>query len=346
MGIKDKLKQPVKLGTKNPPVKGEEGTEKKSKPQKSTIQIKPVKKNTAKSKSKSGASSNKVLGIFSQGSSKKTNQVERVHKSRMLLITVCAIIVFAGSIAVILHFFSPRGLGDAYGYLQSIMSSVLALLFAVIILDAINAHGDKQRKKREERTAIIRHNKIIQPIIDMYIVRKNMVITPNDRNVRKFQINAKFTIKDMKDMFGPSELISDVGKSKLDTYALYQDTLQEKLVHLVEDIDFSFYPEVCDSAMKYINATSYGSSAISAVVGYQNSMAGTKSMKSILLNMIRDEPDNGTFNNAPPALKNVYLLHQTINDQEDALEVYLKSIQEILSQETKEKGYSTQIEYE
>jgi hypothetical protein len=261
-------------------------------------------------------------------------------------VTVCAIITFAGTIAIILHFFSPRGVGDAYGYLQSIMSSVLALLFAVIILDAINSHGDKQRKKREERTAIIRHNKIIQPVIDMYIVRKNMVITPNDRNVRKFQINAKFTIKDMKDMFGPSELISDVGKSKLDTYAHYQDVLQDKLIHLVEDIDFSFYPEICDSAMKYINATSYGSSAISAVVGYQTSMAGTKSMKSILLNMIRDEPDSGTFNNAPTALKNVYLLHQTINDQEDALEVYLRNIQEILSEETKEKGYSSQIEYE
>jgi hypothetical protein len=41
MGIKDKLKQPIKLGSSS--VKGNEDTEKKNKPQKSTIHIKPAK---------------------------------------------------------------------------------------------------------------------------------------------------------------------------------------------------------------------------------------------------------------------------------------------------------------
>ena len=228
------------------------------------------------------------------------------------------------------------------------MSSVLALLFAVIILDNINAHSDKKKKRRDERKAIIRHNKIIQPVIDMYIVRKNMVITPNDKTVRKFKINAKFTIRDMKDMFGPSELISDVGKSKIEVYAYFQDKLHDKFTHLVEDVDFNTYSELCDAAMDYINATSYGSSALEAVVGYQRTMAGTKSMKSVVVSMIRDEPENGKFIDAPPALKNVYLVHQMINDQEVALGKYLKMIQDILSEDSKEKSRNSasDIDYE
>lgn len=277
---------------------------------------------------------------------KPTEKVEKVHKYRLLFVSIIAIIGFAAVLGLILHF-AGRSV-DVYDLLRSIMSSVLALLFAILILDNINAHSDKKKKRREERKAITRHNKIIQPVIDMYVVRKNMVITPNDKNVRKFKINAQFTIKDMRDMFGPSELISDVGKTKIDVYAYYQDKLHDKFTHLVEDVDFNFYSDLCDAAMDYINATSYGSSALEAVIGYQKTMAGTKSMKSIVVNMIRDEPENGKFIDAPPALKNVYLVHQMINDQEVALGKYLKIMQEILAEENKEKGKAaaSEIDYE
>jgi hypothetical protein len=182
----------------------------------------------------------------------------------------------------------------------------------------------------------------------MYVVRKNMVITPNDKTVRKFQINAAFTIKDMKDMFGPSELVSDVGKSKIEVYAYYQEKLHDKFTHLVEDVDFNTYTELCDAAMNYINATSYGAAALDAVLSYQNSMAGTKSMRSIIINMIRDEPENSKFADAPAALKNVHLLHQMINEQETALSKYLKAVNAILSEDAKEMGSNkaSDIDYE
>lgn len=277
---------------------------------------------------------------------KPSEKVEKVHKSRLLLVTITAIIGFATLLGLILHF-AGRTV-DGYDLIRSIMSSVLALLFSLIILDSINGHSEKKKKRRDERKAILRHNRIIQPVIDMYIVRKNMVITPNEKNVRKFKINAEFTIKDMRDMFGPSELISDVGKSKIEVYSYYQEKLNEKFIHLVEDVDFTTYNELCDAAMDYVNATSYGASALEAVMGYQRTMAGTKSMKSIVVNMIRDEPENGKFIDAPPALKNVYLVHQMINDQEVALGKYLKKMQEMLAEDTKERGKvaAPEIDYE
>jgi hypothetical protein len=100
--------------------------------------------------------------------------------------------------------------------------------------------------------------------------------------------------------------------------------------------------------MKYINATLYGVAALDAVVGYKNTMAGTKSMRAMVLNLIREEPENGKFIDAPPMLKNVYLLHQMINDQEVALERYLKVIQTIIDEDSKEIGKkaTSEIDYE
>jgi|GEM_PF-519200 len=346
MGISDKIKNPLNnVGKKSSDTEKEKKTDPDSKNPFSKNDGKNVNKKEKPQKKGFVNPLNNVTGSFGKKKSNGKKKTGMVRKSHMLFLSIAAILAFALALATILHFFSPNGVGSIYRYLESIMSSVLALLFAVIILDNINAHSDKRRKRREERSAILRHNRIIQPVVDMYIVRKNMVITPNDRTVRKFQVDARFTIKDMRDMFGPSELISDVGKSKIETYAVYQSLLQEKFVHLVENIDFSFFPELCDAAMKYINSTSYGASALDAVMGYQTSVAGTKSMKSIVMNMIKSEPDDGKFIDAPPALKNVYLLHQTINDQETALVNYLKIVQSLISEDSKEKGVD-HIEYE
>ncbi|MCL2148511.1 MAG: hypothetical protein FWH47_04135 [Methanomassiliicoccaceae archaeon] len=287
----------------------------------------------------------KAPEILSQKDRKPSERVERAHTSRLLILSIIAIIAFIGMASVVLFLF--RRDVDMLEVLKSSMGSVLALLFAVIILDTINASSNKKMKRREERKAIVRHNKIIQPVIDMYLVRKNMVITLNDRTVSKFKVNAAFTVKDMKDMFGPSELISDVSKPKIEVYAYYQEKLHEKFTHLVEDVDFNFYSELCDAAMEYINATSYGASALDAVVGYSGAMAGTKPMKSVVMNQIRDEPENGKFIDAPPAMKNVYLLHQMINDQEVALGKYLRLVQMITEEDAKEGGGApADVDYE
>jgi len=278
---------------------------------------------------------------------KETNRVERTDESRLLFMSIIAILVYILIAWVIVMATSGEEL-TIHDIVRGSMGSVFALLFAVLIMDTISRRSGLKKRKREERKAIVRHNKIIQPIIDMYLVRKNMVITLNDTTVRKFRVTATFTIKDMKDMYGPSELISDVGKSKIQTYAYYQDKLLEKFTHLVEDINFNFYSDLCDAAMKYINATSYGASALEAVLSYQDSMSGTKSMKSVVLNMIREEPENGKFINAQPALKNVYLLHQMITEQEAALAEYLKIVRVIIDEDAKEtQGKSvSEVDYE
>lgn len=285
-------------------------------------------------KKKAGTAIPKILptGVFGK------RVPTRPKISKVLVVSIVSVLFVAGLLCALVWIVDPH-----YEYLNlkyiliGVLSSVLAMLFVVVILDNIVAYNDKAERKIEERKAIVRRNKIIQPIIDMYLVRKNMVITPNDRNVRKFQIDASFTIRDMKDMFGPSELVSDVGSSKIETYAYYQTLLLDKFTNLVEGVDFAYYEELCDAAMKYITATSYGASAVEAVVGYQNAMSGTKSMRSMVVNMMINEPDSGNFMDASPAMKNVYVLQQTITEQEKAVAEYLRIMRSILSEEPKDK---------
>jgi len=288
----------------------------------------------------------KDTDVLNNKSKKRADRAEKAQESRLLILSLMAIvfyIVIAWLAVVILG-----GKMDVHDIVRGSMGSVFALIFAVIIMDRINSHNEKKKRMRDERRAIIRHNRIIQPVVDMYLVRKNMVITPNEKTVRKFHIKSTFTIKDMKDMYGPSELVSDVGKSKIEVYAFFQDRLRHMFTHLVEDVDFNTYSELCNAAMDYINATSYGSSAMDAVLSYQNTLTGTKSMKSVVLNMIREEPENGKFIDAPPALKNVYLLHQMINEQGTALGKYLQLIQSILKEDENELGKSppSDVDYE
>lgn len=63
-----------------------------------------------------------------------------------------------------------------------------------------------------------------------------------------------------------------------------------------------------------------------AVVGYEEARAGTKSMRVMVIGMIRDEPEGGRFMDANPTMKNVYLVHQMIGEQENALNDYLKMV--------------------
>ena len=145
-------------------------------------------------------------------------------------------------------------------------------------------------------------------------------------------------------MYGPSELVSDVGISKIKRYAYFQKQLKNDFEKLVEGVDFTHYPEISEAAMKYINATSYGEAALEAVLGYEDSKAGTRSMRVMVVGMMREEPLDGRFMDANPTMKNIYLVHQMINDQEKAVSDYIRLIGALEGENPSEKRDKTDYE--
>ena len=281
-------------------------------------------------------------GLDSSFKKVRASNVEKEHMNLTVVKSVVMILIL--SLAMFLVIVAINDVWSFGDYMNNIFCNTIALVFVVVFLDTLVSSNKEGRKKREEARTILRHNRIIQPDIDMYLVRKNMVVTPNGKNVRKFQIDSQFSIQDMRDMYGPSELVSDVGISKIRRYAYFQKQLKKDFENLVEGVDFTHYPEIAEAAMKYINATSYGEAALDAVVGYEDSKAGTRSMRVMVIGMMKEEPLDGRFMDANPTMKNIHLVHQMINDQEQAVSDYIRLIGVLEDENPSEKRSNTDYE--
>lgn len=257
----------------------------------------------------------------------RATAVERSHSMSVLGKSVIVIVV--SSIIMLLMCVAAGEVWTFGSYMNNIFCNTIALVFVVLCLDTIVNSNSEKRRKRDEARRIMRYNRLIQPDIDLYLVRKNMVITPNGKSVHKFQVDAKFTVKDMKDMYSPSELVADVGISKIRRFGHYQSILKDDFHRLVENVDFAYYPEVAEAAMRFLNATAYGEAALEAVIGYEDARSGTKSMRVMVIGMIKEEPEDERFMDANPVMKNVHLVHQMINEQEKAIGQYLKLIRKL-----------------
>ncbi|MFA6870306.1 MAG: hypothetical protein WCQ63_04930, partial [Methanomethylophilus sp.] len=157
--------------------------------------------------------------------------------------------------------------------------------------------------------------------------RKNMVVTPASKKVRKFQVLTVTDVRDMRDMYSASDLIADAAVPRIDAFRTYEVRLNDAMMKMAEDIDFIHHPELCDAVMRFINAATYGASALDAVVGYGT--GGIRTGRTAIIRMMKDESEDGTMAAAAPELKNVYLVQQMIHEQEKSLRDYLVAMKEI-----------------
>lgn len=291
----------------------------------------------------SGFSTKSVLdGDFKR---ERAIKVEQRHELSVMWISFL-IIVVSSAVFFLVGWLIGGSTWTWNDFFYNMGCNILGMFVVVLCLDTLVNRNRDSRLKRGEARKILRYNRIINPEIDMYLVRKNMVVTPNGKQLHKFKVDSEFSIRDMRDMYGPSELVADVGISKIKRYAYYQGVLADRFEKLVENVDFTFYPEVADAAMRYLNATSYGQPALDAVLSYEDARTGTKSMKSAVIAMIRDEPEDGRFVEANATMKNVYLVHQMIEDQEAAVSDYLRMIRALEEQDPQESRRRDSIDYE
>ncbi len=275
----------------------------------------------------------------------RASKVEKHHEFSVMWISF-VIIVITSAVFFLIGSMINDGVWSSTDFFYNMGCNILAMFIAVLCLDTLVNRNRESRLRRDESRKILRYNRLISPDIDMYLVRKNMVVTPNGKTVRKFQLISKFTVKDMKDMYAPSEIISDVGISKIRRYAHYQALLREHFEHLVESVDFTFFPEIADAAMRYLNASAYGEAALDAVVSYEDSRAGTKSMRVMVIGMMKEEPEDGSFADSNPTMKNIYLVHQMIMEQQQAVSDYIRMIRTLQDQDTSGYMRKENVEYE
>ena len=86
--------------------------------------------------------------------------------------------------------------GSAVMFRHDIGVKPLAYYFANITAHQYDYYNGNQKSRREEQRAIIRHNRIVKPAIDMYLARKNSLITPAGEDFKPFQVVTKATGSD------------------------------------------------------------------------------------------------------------------------------------------------------
>lgn len=275
----------------------------------------------------------------------RASKVEKHHEFSVMWISF-GVIVLSSALFFLIGWLFFEGEWSTRDFFYNMGCNILAMFVVVLCLDTLVNRNRDSRHQREESRRILRYHRLIAPEIDMYLVRKNMVVTPNGRPVHKFRINSDFSVQDMRDMYSPSDLVSDVGISKIKRYGHYQGVLADHFKNIIESVDFTYYPEIADAVMRYLNATSYGEAALDAVMRYEDAKSGTRLMRVIVSNMIREEPEDGTFMGADPVMKNVYLVHQMINEQEAAVAEYLRMVNVLKEQDPGRYNEREEVEYE
>lgn len=269
----------------------------------------------------------------------KKKSAARLEKRNMFrtmtvssLIILCAFMFFEVLLVIM-----SGGPGDLNTHLLNLADNSLAFVVGLTAMDAVMYISQLQSRRRGESRAIIRHNRIVQPAIDMYLARKNMMITPPGEDVKTFQIVSGFRIRDLKDMYGPSEIVTDAGRTKIETFRVQTKNLHKAFINMVEDIDFDFNPEICDAAMRFINATTYGTAALDSLIVFEDD--GMRSKRMVLIKQMKEEEESGSLADAKAELKNVYLVQQMIQEQEAAIKEYLTTINEMTEDRAKGTTY-------
>ncbi len=223
-----------------------------------------------------------------------------------------------------------RGEWTTRDFFYNMGCNVAAMFIVVLCLDNLTNRNRNSRERRDEARKIMRYHRIISKEIDLYLPRKNQMITPAGGEYHKFRVvEQDSSVRDMMDMYQPSELVSDAGASRIRMYAHYQEELARRFENLLESIDFTYHPEFADAAMKYLDASSFGRTALEVLLSYEDSRTAGRPTKSALAAMIRDQPRDGTYRDADPQVQNVYFVYQMITEQEDAVMMYLKAVKEL-----------------
>lgn len=260
---------------------------------------------------------------------KKRNpaKFDMIHLFKAMALSTIFITLAVVFFEVLLYLHSG-GWGDLDTHLVNMADNVFAFVVGLMAMDGLIFYNRARQMSRAETRAIIRHNRIVRPAMDMYLARLNRLIASPDKEVGDpFREDTPFTIRDLKDMYGESGIPSDAGERKIDAFSFHMEKLNTALVKMVQDIDFAGNPEICDAALRFINDTTYGRSALQALRSY--GMEGTRSARNTVIRQIKAEPLNGTLRDAKPELKNVYVLMNMIEGHQSAIQGYHEAVSKV-----------------
>ena len=134
------------------------------------------------------------------------------------------------------------------GLSTNIFGLIITIFFAQKYID----ENERKNRKVSEKDEIIRRDRIMRQLIELYLEGYASIAIPNKRSVSEVHINAadddEFAFEDLAGMYEPSLMIQKKGvRPSIEIFYENEYKLAKYVMDVIENVDFEFYPELLNT---------------------------------------------------------------------------------------------------
>ena len=155
------------------------------------------------------------------------------------------------AIAVIAFTLSDNTLSYFFNFLLGLSTNIFGLIITIFFAQKYIDAVETKNRKAAETNEILRHDRIMQQFILLYLEGYASIAIPNKLDVSEIHINVaeddEFAFTDLAGMYDASLMIPKKGaKSSIEIYYENEEKLAKYVMNVIENVNFEFYPELLD----------------------------------------------------------------------------------------------------
>lgn len=223
---------------------------------------------------------------------------------------------------------------------ENVLIGIGTNIFGIIVTISFVQHIiDKQSEKKEkelEREKIIRFSQIMSFRIQKYFAVFAQVTTPLDIYSKESEKhwNQDFKFEDMKDLYFPCVLISEMQKSAISVFYSEEKKIKEYMLRMLENIEFKYYSQIQYLLLAFVKQ-SEAQDVSTAILNYENLRIGGKKMTDVIAAQIATNPTDNWVEKIESGkltshlMTNFVILYRLLQKESFILTEYITKIEQL-----------------
>lgn len=211
-----------------------------------------------------------------------------IASASLLLVSILLIAAGLSNWSCVFHFPAESLNSILFGLATNLLGIIITISF---VQHFLNMQRMKEEKS-EEINRILRNDRIMSATIREYTLYYNRLTTPTEkiRSVSNCTLNLAFDFSDLRDLYTPTMLLLDgFRKTAIEAFCDSESNLIKCCYSFVQDVDFKFYPELCDVLLQIIEISNKFNSR-GALLGNQEIFATQEA--ELLQHMFKNKSTN------------------------------------------------------
>lgn len=208
------------------------------------------------------------------------------------------------------------------GYSIAASEAVLGVVLIGLFLNSLsrvrseitrNEEIENERKayKEAQISKLNGHFNLIEPLIEKYQLSVIQITSP--LSARKTEYNPDFTLNDMRDLYGPTLLMTqNHHEPAVNYYFSALNRLNSEIADMVKNVDLRLFPTLEKQCLSFVEAF-HSFDFSEAIRGAVNSQLGDKPMKDFVKEVIGKHEGEPTYRESNMLNAYVALYHQIKN---------------------------------